>query len=361
MPDPAENRRGSLVIVGSGIRILGQLTVEAIARIKGADKVLHIVSDPIAEAVLERLNPGRSETLAGYYAAGKPRIDSYHEMVDRVLECVRSGLKVCVVTYGHPGIFAYPTHESIRRAPLRRVRCPDGPRDLGGGLPVRGTWASTRRPSDACPSKRPISSCTGTASTRPAWSSSGRSASSACSTSLSDGPELFALPLLVERLSESYPADHPVIIYQGDDRARNSLPSSRPCRSATCPSPRSGPCRRSASPRPARRSSIARWSAASRPSASRSGPPDPILAGRPPGSSNEGPRGGPILVRPRRLIRKSRSTARAVAGLRGRGRRESGRASCGRAWSRNQIRSHSSPAWRRFSESTSNSSTRLGL
>src|SRR5947209_8293105 len=109
-------RCGSLVIVGSGIRIVGQLTVEAIACIKDAELVLHLVSDPIAEVVLESLNPGHCESLVGFYAQGKPRIDTYHEMVGRILDGVRSGIKVCVVTYGHPGVFAYPTHEAVRRA-----------------------------------------------------------------------------------------------------------------------------------------------------------------------------------------------------------------------------------------------------
>jgi uncharacterized protein YabN with tetrapyrrole methylase and pyrophosphatase domain len=32
------------------------------------------------------------------------------------LTCVRGGAKVCVVAYGHPGIFAYPMHGALDRA-----------------------------------------------------------------------------------------------------------------------------------------------------------------------------------------------------------------------------------------------------
>ncbi|MGH7859937.1 MAG: SAM-dependent methyltransferase, partial [Candidatus Binatia bacterium] len=54
--------------------------------------------------------------LADAYAVGRSRDDSYEEMVERVLAPVRRGRKVCAVFYGHPGVFAFPPHEAIRRA-----------------------------------------------------------------------------------------------------------------------------------------------------------------------------------------------------------------------------------------------------
>ena len=54
-------QRGSLVVVGTGIRTVGQLTIEAVAWLRQADKVLYVVSDPVAEAMLKELIPeGRS-------------------------------------------------------------------------------------------------------------------------------------------------------------------------------------------------------------------------------------------------------------------------------------------------------------
>ncbi len=32
------------------------------------------------------------------------------------MNCVRRGQNVCVVTYGHPGVFSHPTHEAVRKA-----------------------------------------------------------------------------------------------------------------------------------------------------------------------------------------------------------------------------------------------------
>jgi hypothetical protein len=110
-----KDTRGSLVAVGTGIRVVGQLTVEAIASMKTADKLLYCVGDPIAEHVITRLNE-RTESMFSYYAEGKPRSETYEQMIQRMLECVREGLKTCVALYGHPGVFAWPAHEAIRRA-----------------------------------------------------------------------------------------------------------------------------------------------------------------------------------------------------------------------------------------------------
>jgi len=108
--------KGSLIVVGTGIKTVGHLTVEAIAWLETADKVLYVAGDLVAEAVITRLNPKGAESLSRMYAEGKPRIQTYNEMVERVLECVRSGMLTCLACYGHPGVFVYPSHVSIRRA-----------------------------------------------------------------------------------------------------------------------------------------------------------------------------------------------------------------------------------------------------
>jgi hypothetical protein len=105
-----------LIIVGSGIRTVGQLTMEAIAWIRRADKVLYVIADPVGEGVIRKLNPKGAESLAGLYAENKHRAQTYQEMVDAILASVRSGKQTCFVAYGHPGVFVSPTHEAIRRA-----------------------------------------------------------------------------------------------------------------------------------------------------------------------------------------------------------------------------------------------------
>lgn len=107
---------GSLVVVGTGIRTVGQLTQESIAWMRIADKLLYLVSDPVAIDLVMRLNPDGAESLHEFYAEGKPRRQTYAEMVEHILSHVRNGYTTCVACYGHPGVFVSPTHEAVRRA-----------------------------------------------------------------------------------------------------------------------------------------------------------------------------------------------------------------------------------------------------
>jgi hypothetical protein len=111
-----EGRRGSLVVIGSGIRTVGHMTVEALAWISIADEVLYLVADPVAEAVVHRLAPERGASLMRFYGEGVPRTKSYEAMVEHILSSVRAGKRTVAAFYGHPGVFAFPSHESVRRA-----------------------------------------------------------------------------------------------------------------------------------------------------------------------------------------------------------------------------------------------------
>jgi hypothetical protein len=102
-------------VVGTGIRIIGQMTIESIAWIRMAEKVFYLAYDPVAGKVITGLNPN-AESLAGFYAEGKVRRKSLSEMVGHVMECVHSGARVCLVFYGHPGVFCWVGHEAIRQA-----------------------------------------------------------------------------------------------------------------------------------------------------------------------------------------------------------------------------------------------------
>jgi uncharacterized protein YabN with tetrapyrrole methylase and pyrophosphatase domain len=108
-------RHGRLAVVGTGIAGPGQVTIEALAEIRAAQKVFFLVADPLTREWLRTLRP-RAESLADAYAPGKQRWKSYAEMVERMLAPLRRGRSVCAVFYGHPGVFASPPHEAIRRA-----------------------------------------------------------------------------------------------------------------------------------------------------------------------------------------------------------------------------------------------------
>ena len=107
---------GSLTIVGSGIQAVRQFTLESKQAVEQADKVLYLVSDPVSEIWVKKINP-KSESLMNYYVGGKYRPDIYKEITQSILEYVREGLNVCLVLYGHPGVFAHNiSHESINQA-----------------------------------------------------------------------------------------------------------------------------------------------------------------------------------------------------------------------------------------------------
>ena len=108
-------RQGSLTVVGTGIRLVGQTTLEAVDCLRRSEKLFFVTADPATEIWLHRLNPNAA-TLMDCYAEGKPREQTYREMSDRILAAVREGWNVCVAFYGHPGVLVNPSHDAIRRA-----------------------------------------------------------------------------------------------------------------------------------------------------------------------------------------------------------------------------------------------------
>ena len=111
--------RGRLACVGVGMMLGAHLAPRARAEIERADVVFGLVSDPVVELWLQRLRPDM-RSLQPYYgdgvAGGKPRTDSYREMVEALVGEARSGRRVCGAFYGHPGVFAEVPHRAVARA-----------------------------------------------------------------------------------------------------------------------------------------------------------------------------------------------------------------------------------------------------
>lgn len=105
----------TLTVVGTGIAIGEHLTPQARVAFEHADEALYLVGDPVAVAFLEQLNP-RARSLHTLYGSGKPRLETYEEMVEEMLSPLRAGNSVCAAFYGHPTVFVYPGQEAIRRA-----------------------------------------------------------------------------------------------------------------------------------------------------------------------------------------------------------------------------------------------------
>ena len=109
-----EAKKGSLIVVGGGINIGPQTTLSAKAHIEHADIVLTAVTGKIAAKWIDDLNDNVF-SLSQFYAQGKSRLKTYHQMIDTICDKVREGLRVCVVLYGHPGVFAMPAHKAIEK------------------------------------------------------------------------------------------------------------------------------------------------------------------------------------------------------------------------------------------------------
>lgn len=110
--------RGTLVFVGTGLNLAGQISVLSKSYIENADVVFSLVPDGFAQHWLESLN-GDVRSLQPYYAQGdevKNRRDTYAQMVQAILVEVRLGKKVVCALYGHPGVFACVSHFAIAQA-----------------------------------------------------------------------------------------------------------------------------------------------------------------------------------------------------------------------------------------------------
>ena len=204
---------GSLVVVGTGFLVAGQTTPEALACIRQAERLLFLVAEPATRRWLETQHP-RAESLQDAFWEGRHRPDAYEEVVERILAPVRAGERVCVAFYGHPGVFVHPSHEAIRRAReegfaaqmlpgVSAEDCLFAELEVDPALRGCQSFEATDflvRHRRADPGAALILWQIGalgvtTYSTKPLWNSGG-------------------LALLVEELRRTYPATHPVVVYE---------------------------------------------------------------------------------------------------------------------------------------------------
>jgi siroheme synthase len=107
--------QGSFVAVGLGMMLGAHVSPRSRSEIEQADVVFGLVSDAIVELWLQDMRPD-FRSLQPFYAEGKRRNQSYREMIEAMLSEVRAGRRVCGVFYGHPGVFAQVPHHAIAQA-----------------------------------------------------------------------------------------------------------------------------------------------------------------------------------------------------------------------------------------------------
>ncbi|NVJ66687.1 MAG: hypothetical protein HWE16_09365 [Gammaproteobacteria bacterium] len=106
---------GSFTAVSTGMLVGGDISVRAKEHLTKADIVFSLVPNGVADYWLSQLN-SNVVSLQSLYAKHKHRMDSYEEMVELMMAQVRKGKRVCGAFYGHAGVFAWPPHETIRTA-----------------------------------------------------------------------------------------------------------------------------------------------------------------------------------------------------------------------------------------------------
>jgi hypothetical protein len=108
-------RKGSLACVGVGMTLGAHLAPRARSHIEQADVVFAAMSDPLVELWVQGMNAD-VRSLQPFYGQGKPRTETYREMIEAMLAEVRAGKRVCGAFYGHPGVFAQVAHRAIAQA-----------------------------------------------------------------------------------------------------------------------------------------------------------------------------------------------------------------------------------------------------
>lgn len=109
------NDRGSLACVGLGMMLGAHLGPRARSHIEQADVVFAAVSDPLVELWVQGMHAD-VRSLQPFYQEGKPRSETYRQMVEAMMTEVRAGRRVCGAFYGHPGVFALVPHRAIAQA-----------------------------------------------------------------------------------------------------------------------------------------------------------------------------------------------------------------------------------------------------
>jgi len=108
------SNKGSLVNVGLGMTLGSHISPLSRNFIENADVVFVAASNKLVEEWVEGMNTD-VRTLQQYYNEGTSRMITYRNMVEAIMTEVRAGKNVVGAFYGHPGVFAWAPHETIRQ------------------------------------------------------------------------------------------------------------------------------------------------------------------------------------------------------------------------------------------------------
>jgi uncharacterized protein YabN with tetrapyrrole methylase and pyrophosphatase domain len=176
-----------------------------------AEVLLHVIGEPMQEDALLSINP-RAETLTHYYVDGMDRWNTYEAMIQHIVGSVLRGARTVAAFYGHPGVFTYPSHESVRRVraagfPAKMLPGVSAEDNLVADLGVDpGDGSQAFEATDFIYRNTPIDR----SSHLLLW----QVGSIGNLTYESTGYDMSMFPVLVAKLLSIYPPSHPVTIYE---------------------------------------------------------------------------------------------------------------------------------------------------
>ncbi|CZH22075.1 SAM-dependent methyltransferase [Legionella pneumophila serogroup 1] len=103
-----------LIVVGSGIKSISHLTEETKRVIQNADKVLYLINEDNLKQWIQR-EAKNSESLDSIYFSNEKRIEAYQAITTYIIDEYKKTSILCVVFYGHPTVFADSALNAVRQ------------------------------------------------------------------------------------------------------------------------------------------------------------------------------------------------------------------------------------------------------
>ncbi|KAF3139663.1 hypothetical protein TWF569_008512 [Orbilia oligospora] len=105
---------GRLILVGTGVRSLCQLTLEAIDEIERADIIYYAVRDATTEGFIKKRNKDAIDLYQYFINDDEiPEADLYIQIAEVMLADTRKGRRVVGAFFGHPGLFMSPNRRAL--------------------------------------------------------------------------------------------------------------------------------------------------------------------------------------------------------------------------------------------------------
>lgn len=114
MDSQTNQPKPALIIAGTGIQGLSQITKEAETFLATSDAVYYLSNNPLVTQYILEKRPD-AKTLYSYYEVGLNRRITYERMAAALVSSVEEGLNTLGLFYGHPGVFVNPSHHAIRK------------------------------------------------------------------------------------------------------------------------------------------------------------------------------------------------------------------------------------------------------